>query len=171
MADGQSFQEKIKYQAKLHPDGRLSNSKMELTALAVADGLKAMKHWRVVNGFIAHPPSDARNYSRYLYAAVKTPGFMKRVEILTAEREIVLAEPIWGEVKWDAMTLFRIARETNDLAMMAKGADILFKVAAAQAEQAAPDDAPTGRVGKPSNPTPLITNDRSGLRDRLAKMK
>lgn len=156
---------------KLTDDGRLANVSFELFALAQADDLDPISSWRYARGEMVKKPKSWSNSDSYRRRVGQVPMFIERVRVLREERSEVLKDAQYGEAKWAAMTTYRVARETNDVAVMVKSADLLFKIAEKQGGEGPVSEATTGKVGRPNNPTPLVTNDRSALRDKLTKMR
>lgn len=151
-------------------DGSFLVAAREIQALALADDFTPYEAWVLARG---EPPerSKRRNWEAYRRPIERSPSFQARVAKLKAEKEEMVADP-YGEAKWAALQTWRVARLANDVSIMLRAAELLFKIeeyrpgspdapapAAVTEEKASP--------GRPATKSPLNRRDPSDIRQKL----
>jgi hypothetical protein len=155
---------------KLSEDGAIATVIAEQLALMVADGVKLTDAWRALG------KTNTGGMLAYRQNIERDPVYIARVETLMAEKDLVLKDDVWGEMRWMALQLWREARAARDYKLMEKAADMRMKVADRQASARQAIDAPAEivdapsekrAVGRPVTESPQTKIDMAAIKDKL----
>jgi hypothetical protein len=146
-------------------DGSLTNANMERYCLVLAEGLEPVEAWKAIG---KKNQGGSVDYRKRVEAYAP---FVARLASLTAEREELMKDDLFGEMKWMANQLWREARAKGDTAGATKAAELRWKILEKEsAMRTVAPDQPAGRPGKPAVENPQTQHDLSGLKARLASM-
>lgn len=142
-------------------DGAISNPKVERFALMLADDVVPATAWRTLGG-----SNDGGSFA-YRKKIETDERFLERLRGLKDEREILMADDLFGEAKWMARQMWREARAKGDSTLMKNAADMRMKILEKEdARSSAGDPAPRG-PGAPVAPNPQSDGSLSDVRQRL----
>lgn len=155
----------------LAEDGSIKNQRIEAYALLLADDVHRATAWKLLGGNIEGGSAVYRKQ-------IETdPVFQQRMRALRAEKELFMADELFGESKWQAAQLWREARNTGNLTLAKQAFDARLKIAEREDERRkkespAPQDgvAPQGRPGKPPTENPQTYTGMDAIKQKLREM-
>jgi hypothetical protein len=165
------LREKLEPRFHLTEEGAVSNSKVELYCLALADGVEGATAWKNA-GY--RNEGGSLQYRRKVEA---TSEFKARMATLMAEKADLEKDPMFGEMKWMAAQLWRDARAKADSKAMLEAAQMRWKILERETQfrGAAPQaaaDAPAGdgKPGRKAVENAQATSSIDAVKKRLAKI-
>lgn len=156
---------------KLEEDGSLSNKRVERYVCLLADGVDEPTAWKATLPAKSRSKKQGGDSWSYRKNIHRSPAFKARLERLMAEKAELTAENngIWGDLRWQAKQLYRMAVSSADLKAMESATRLLLQVATKGGvggetpAAAEPERGP----GAPSVETPVQNANAEAMRQRM----
>ena len=155
---------------RLNEDGSMRHRRSELMAIAMADGVTSADAWEHIEDNEGELPKR-REYGRGAYRVQCAQGasFKRRLAQLKEEREKLMADDIYGDAKWAAKQIYRVATAKGDIAGMQKAATLLADIAKSQGAATPGSGRGPGRPATPSMAEFEAANGRSSPEELARK--